>query len=94
MGISSRIFGGFINNAVNDQDLLDVANSVPGLIGQNFNVSSVNDVAILEFDFILFLHTFHLDMYSLQLSIFVLKIHPLMMYLVSLFQVQIFLDLF
>ena len=44
-------FGGFINNNINDQDLLDVANSVPGLIGQNFNVSSVNDVAILEFDF-------------------------------------------
>ncbi|MFT4660900.1 MAG: gliding motility-associated-like protein [Patiriisocius sp.] len=35
-----------------DSDLLTVANSVPGLIGQNFNVGSVNDVAILEFDFI------------------------------------------
>ena len=35
---------------VND-DLLEVANSVPGLIG-SFNVSSVNDVASLEFDFI------------------------------------------
>jgi hypothetical protein len=44
--------GGFIANAVNDPDLLDLANSVPGLIGQNFAVGSVNDVAILEFDFI------------------------------------------
>ncbi|MCB0762227.1 MAG: choice-of-anchor L domain-containing protein [Flavobacteriales bacterium] len=35
-----------------EPDLLSVANSVPPLIGQNFNVSSVNDVAILEFDFI------------------------------------------
>jgi len=35
----------------NDQDLLDVANSVPPLIGQTFNVSSVNDLCILEFDF-------------------------------------------
>jgi gliding motility-associated-like protein len=35
----------------NDQDLLDVANSVPPLIGQAFSVSSVNDLCILEFDF-------------------------------------------
>ena len=35
-----------------DADLLSIANSVPGLIGQNFSVSSVNDVSILEFDFI------------------------------------------
>jgi gliding motility-associated-like protein len=35
----------------NDQDLLDVANSVPPLIGQTFSVSSVNDLCILEFDF-------------------------------------------
>ncbi|MEY3397791.1 MAG: hypothetical protein RL220_385 [Bacteroidota bacterium] len=34
-----------------DQDLLDIANSVPPLIGQNFFVGSVNDLAILEFDF-------------------------------------------
>jgi len=34
-----------------DQDLLDVANSVPPLIGQSFTVSSVNDICILEFDF-------------------------------------------
>ena len=35
-----------------DADLLDIANSVPPLIGQNFSVSSANDIAILEFDFI------------------------------------------
>ncbi|MEE3037720.1 MAG: choice-of-anchor L domain-containing protein, partial [Bacteroidota bacterium] len=44
--------GGAPPNNVNDPDLLDLANSVPGLIGQNFQVSSVNDIAILEFDFI------------------------------------------
>lgn len=38
--------------AQNDADLLNIANSVPGLIGQNFNVTSINDKAILEFDFI------------------------------------------
>jgi gliding motility-associated-like protein len=35
-----------------DSDLLTAANSVPPLIGQNFIVGSVNDVAILEFDFV------------------------------------------
>jgi gliding motility-associated-like protein len=35
-----------------DQDLLNIANSVPGMIGQNFNVGSVNDLCILEFDFV------------------------------------------
>ncbi|MBL6657722.1 MAG: SprB repeat-containing protein, partial [Flavobacteriales bacterium] len=44
--------GGFIVNNIDDPDLLDLANSVPGLIEQNFNVTSVNDVAILEFDFV------------------------------------------
>jgi len=39
-------------NTVTDPDLLTVANSVPGMIGQSFSVSSINDVAILEFDFI------------------------------------------
>ena len=39
-------------NTVTDPDLLAVANSVPPLIGQNFTVSSINDVAVLEFDFI------------------------------------------
>lgn len=35
-----------------DPDLLSVANSVPPLIGQSFSVGSVNDVSILEFDFV------------------------------------------
>ena len=45
-------FGGFPAGTATDPDLLTVANSVPGLIGQSFSVSSVNDVAVLEFDFI------------------------------------------
>ena len=35
-----------------DADLLTIANSVPGLIGQTFSVSSTGDAAILEFDFV------------------------------------------
>ena len=35
-----------------DADLLSIANSVPPLIGQNFAVSSVNDVCAIEFDFV------------------------------------------
>ncbi|MDG2426003.1 MAG: choice-of-anchor L domain-containing protein [Flavobacteriales bacterium] len=35
-----------------DADLLNIANSVPGLIGQNFNVNSVNDICAIEFDFL------------------------------------------
>ena len=35
-----------------DADLLNIANSVPGLIGQNFNVNSVNDICAIEFDFV------------------------------------------
>ena len=35
-----------------DPDLLTIANSVPGLIGQTFTVSSTEDAAILEFDFV------------------------------------------
>jgi len=49
------IIGGsfpILPNTVTDPDLLAVANSVPGMIGQSFSVSSINDVAILEFDFI------------------------------------------
>ena len=42
----------FLPNIVTDPDLLAVANSVPGMIGQTFSVSSINDVAVLEFDFI------------------------------------------
>ncbi|HIE73732.1 MAG TPA: hypothetical protein EYQ06_05625, partial [Flavobacteriales bacterium] len=45
-------FGANPPNTVMDTDLLVVANSVPPLIGQTFLVSSINDVAILEFDFI------------------------------------------
>jgi gliding motility-associated-like protein len=50
-------FNGAINGInvepdVEDPDLLNVANSVPGLIGQNFSVSNINDVAVLEFDFV------------------------------------------
>lgn len=35
-----------------EPDLFTIANSVPPLIGQSFSVSSVQDVAILEFDFV------------------------------------------
>jgi gliding motility-associated-like protein len=35
-----------------EPDLLDIANSVPPLINQAFTVADVNDVAILEFDFV------------------------------------------
>ena len=35
-----------------DPDLLDIANSVPPMIGQNFTVTSVNDGCVLEFDFV------------------------------------------
>ena len=34
-----------------DEDLLNIANSVPELIGQSFVVQGVNDIASLEFDF-------------------------------------------
>lgn len=34
-----------------DNDLLEIANSVPPLIGQDFSVTSVNDLCALEFDF-------------------------------------------
>ena len=46
----------FFSNTVTDPDLLGVANSVPPLLPSpftnSFSVSSVNDIAILEFDFI------------------------------------------
>jgi gliding motility-associated-like protein len=35
-----------------DPDLLNIANSVPGMIGQGFSVSGVTDGCVLEFDFI------------------------------------------
>jgi gliding motility-associated-like protein len=44
--------GNFFTGTSGDPDLLDVANSVPPLIGQSFSVSSVNDMSILEFDFV------------------------------------------
>lgn len=46
------VFGEFVNNNVEEPNLLGLANSVPPLIGQNFTVTSVNDIAILEFDFV------------------------------------------
>lgn len=41
-----------LGTGFNDPDLLDIANSVPPLIGQSFSVSSVNDGCVLEFDFV------------------------------------------
>ncbi|MDA1336260.1 MAG: choice-of-anchor L domain-containing protein [Bacteroidetes bacterium] len=43
---------GCLGNGFNDPDLLDIANSVPPLIGQSFSVNSVNDGCVLEFDFV------------------------------------------
>ena len=43
---------GCLGTGFSDPDLLDIANSVPDLIGENFNVSSVNDGCVLEFDFV------------------------------------------
>jgi hypothetical protein len=43
---------GITPNISGDPDLLSVANSVPPLIGQGFSVSSVNNIASLEFDFV------------------------------------------
>ena len=43
---------GCLGNGFNDPDLLDIANSVPGMIGQSFSVNSVNDGCVLEFDFV------------------------------------------
>ena len=52
-GHMSALTGGYgtIVNSYTDNDLLTVANSVGPLIGQPFTVSSINDAAILEFDF-------------------------------------------
>jgi gliding motility-associated-like protein len=59
--LSTSHVGNFVPNAFNgeptapvntEQDLLDIANSVPPLIGQTFSVGGVFDVAILEFDFV------------------------------------------
>lgn len=35
-----------------DNDLLDIANSVPAMINEDFTVADVNDLSVLEFDFI------------------------------------------
>ncbi|MBL7943446.1 MAG: choice-of-anchor L domain-containing protein, partial [Flavobacteriales bacterium] len=46
-------FSEFMTSQVSGEpDLLDIANSVPPLIGQFFSVGSANDVCILEFDFV------------------------------------------
>lgn len=45
-------FGGFFTGAGGNADLLSVAQSVPGLIGANFNVNSVHDVCMVSFDFV------------------------------------------
>ena len=44
--------GAITANINTEPDLLAVAQSVPGLINQNFTITSVNNVAILEFDFV------------------------------------------
>jgi gliding motility-associated-like protein len=44
--------GGMFGGLLNYPDLLNVANSVPPMIGQAFVVQDVNDVAVLEFDFV------------------------------------------
>jgi len=45
-------FGNIPSSTNSDPDLLNVANSVPPLINQPFNVTGIFDVATLEFDFI------------------------------------------
>ena len=43
---------GCLGTGLSDPDLLDIANSVPGMIGETFSVNSVNDGCVLEFDFV------------------------------------------
>lgn len=50
--IPAAFLGDPISPLNEEPDLLTIANSVPPLIGQNFIVNGVFDVAILEFDFI------------------------------------------
>ena len=52
VGGNSGSFGPNSMGTATNNDLLSVANSVPGLIGQTFTVSSVNDAAVMEFDFV------------------------------------------
>ena len=70
-----------IPNTVTDPDLLNVANSVPGLIGQSFSVSSVNDIAKLEFDLCQHQILLLLGMFLVLKSILLMKTHNIMMYL-------------
>lgn len=46
------ICDGCLGNGFSDPDLLEIANSVPALIGESFSVNSVNDGCVLEFDFV------------------------------------------
>jgi gliding motility-associated-like protein len=50
--VPGNFTGGVFGGLGNDPDLLGVANSVPPLIGQTFTVADVNDIAVLEFDFV------------------------------------------
>lgn len=50
--IPNNFVGGIFSGMINYPDLLTVANSVPPMIGQAFVVQNVNDVAVLEFDFV------------------------------------------
>ena len=62
----------FVNQdpSVTDADLLTIANSVPDLIGQNFQVSSVNNIAILEFDINDFLEVRGVNIIDFEFSIY------------------------
>ena len=82
-------FTGFINVSpvVQDPDLLAVANSVPELIGESFVVNSINDVAVLEFDFVASSDTLSFDYIFGSSEYFFLKILYLTMSLASLFLV-------
>ena len=49
---TGAVDGIFFTGETGDSDLLSVANSVPPLIGQNFLLSSIYDIAEVSFDFI------------------------------------------
>lgn len=51
IGCSSAPCTDCLANTLADPSLLEVANSVPELIGQSFTVTGLHDVSILEFDF-------------------------------------------
>ncbi|MFN9800796.1 MAG: choice-of-anchor L domain-containing protein, partial [Bacteroidota bacterium] len=50
--VPNALGGEPLNGITVEPDLLEIANSVPPLINQTFSVDDVNDVAILEFDFV------------------------------------------